>query len=132
MSDMRIAVLGAAGRMGQALTRTLAETPGCTIAGGIETKDSPAIGQDIGAVAGLGTAGLDAAVLAAGGLAGLHRALHGGQWIPGPGAPGPDAALRIGRNHRGGAHRACRRDREGRQQNRCEKRGGEEARTISV
>lgn len=58
MSDMRIAVLGAAGRMGQALTRTLAETPGCTIAGGIETKDSPAIGKDIGAVAGLDPLGV--------------------------------------------------------------------------
>lgn len=58
MSDMRIAVLGAAGRMGQALTRALAKTPGCTIAGGIETKGSPAIGQDIGAVAGLDPLGV--------------------------------------------------------------------------
>lgn len=58
MSDMRIAVLGAAGRMGQALTRALAETPGCTISGGIETKGSPAVGQDIGAVAGLNPLGV--------------------------------------------------------------------------
>jgi 4-hydroxy-tetrahydrodipicolinate reductase len=50
---MRIAVLGAAGRMGQALTRVLAETPGCMVAGGIEAKDSPSIGRDIGEVAGL-------------------------------------------------------------------------------
>jgi 4-hydroxy-tetrahydrodipicolinate reductase len=53
MSDMRIAVLGAAGRMGQALTRALAETPGCTVVGGIEAEGSSAIGQDIGTVAGL-------------------------------------------------------------------------------
>ena len=58
MSDMRIAVLGAAGRMGQALTRALAVTPGCTIAGGIETKGSPAIGQDMGTVAGLDPLGV--------------------------------------------------------------------------
>ncbi len=58
MSDMRVAVLGAAGRMGQALTRALAETPGCTISGGIETKGSPAVGQDIGAVAGLDPVGV--------------------------------------------------------------------------
>jgi 4-hydroxy-tetrahydrodipicolinate reductase len=58
MSDMRIAVLGAAGRMGQALTRALAETPGCTISGGIETKGSPAVGQDIGTVAGLDPLGV--------------------------------------------------------------------------
>ncbi|MDX2318435.1 MAG: 4-hydroxy-tetrahydrodipicolinate reductase [Hyphomicrobiaceae bacterium] len=55
---MRIAVLGAAGRMGQALTRALAETPGCTISGGIETKGSPAVGLDIGAVAGLDPLGV--------------------------------------------------------------------------
>jgi len=50
---MKIAVLGAAGRMGQALTRVLAETPGCTVAGGIEAKGSPQLGRDLGEVAGL-------------------------------------------------------------------------------
>jgi len=50
---MRIAVLGAAGRMGQALTRALAETTGCEVAGGLETKGSPALGRDLGEVAGL-------------------------------------------------------------------------------
>jgi len=58
MSDMRIAVLGAAGRMGQALTRALMETPGCVVAGGLEAKGSPAVGQDIGAVAGLDPLGV--------------------------------------------------------------------------
>ena len=53
MSDMRIAVLGAAGRMGQALTRVLVEAPGCVVAGGIEPKGSPAIGRDLGEMAGL-------------------------------------------------------------------------------
>ena len=50
---MKIAVLGAAGRMGQALTSVLAATPGCTIAGGIEAKGSPFVGRDLGEVAGL-------------------------------------------------------------------------------
>ncbi len=58
MSDMRIAVLGAAGRMGQALTRALVETPGCGVAGGLEPKGSPAVGQDIGTVAGLDPLGV--------------------------------------------------------------------------
>ncbi len=58
MSDMKIAVLGAAGRMGQALTRTLATTPGCVIAGGLEAKSNPAIGRDIGEVAGIGAVGV--------------------------------------------------------------------------
>ena len=52
MSDMKIAVLGAGGRMGQALTAVLAQTPGCAIAGGIEAKGSPFVGRDLGAVAG--------------------------------------------------------------------------------
>ena len=58
MSEMKIAVLGAAGRMGQALTRVLAETPGCTIAGGLEAKGSPAIGRDIGELSGLDPLGV--------------------------------------------------------------------------
>jgi len=51
-------VLGAAGRMGQALTRVLAETPGCVVAGGLEAKGSPALGRDIGEVAGLEPLGI--------------------------------------------------------------------------
>jgi len=58
MSDMKIAVLGAGGRMGQALTAVLAETPGCVIAGGIEAKGSPFVGRDIGEVAGLEPVGI--------------------------------------------------------------------------
>jgi 4-hydroxy-tetrahydrodipicolinate reductase len=58
MSDMKIAVLGAGGRMGQALTAVLAATPGCAIAGGIEAKGSPLVGRDIGEVAGLGPVGV--------------------------------------------------------------------------
>lgn len=58
MSDMKIAVLGAAGRMGQTLARTVAETEGCVLAGGVEAKGSPAVGKDLGEVAGLGTLGI--------------------------------------------------------------------------
>ncbi len=50
---MKIAVLGASGRMGQALVRALHETPGCTVAAGLEAKGSPAVGRDLGEVAGL-------------------------------------------------------------------------------
>jgi 4-hydroxy-tetrahydrodipicolinate reductase len=51
--DMKIAVLGASGRMGQALTRAIVETPGCVVAGGLERPGSDAVGQDIGELAGL-------------------------------------------------------------------------------
>jgi 4-hydroxy-tetrahydrodipicolinate reductase len=58
MAEMKIAVLGAAGRMGQALTRTVAATPGCVVAGGIEAKGSPAVGRDLGEMAGLEPLGI--------------------------------------------------------------------------
>jgi 4-hydroxy-tetrahydrodipicolinate reductase len=59
MSDMKIAVLGAGGRMGQTLARVLADTPGCALTGGIEAKGSPYVGRDIGEVAGLEPIGID-------------------------------------------------------------------------
>src|SRR5262245_32144788 len=58
MTTMKIAVLGAAGRMGQTLTRVLSETEGCAIAGGVDAKGSPAIGRDIGEVAGIEPVGV--------------------------------------------------------------------------
>ena len=57
MSDMRIAVMGAAGRMGQELVRAVHATPGCVVAGGVERPGSPMLGQDVGAVAGIGAVG---------------------------------------------------------------------------
>ncbi|MGB6427436.1 MAG: 4-hydroxy-tetrahydrodipicolinate reductase, partial [Methyloceanibacter sp.] len=45
---MKIAVLGAAGRMGQSLARAVAATEGCVLAGGVETNGSPALGKDLG------------------------------------------------------------------------------------
>src|SRR6476661_1028625 len=58
MSEMKLAVVGAAGRMGQTLVRAIAATEGCVLAAGIEAKGSPAIGRDLGEVAGLGTLGI--------------------------------------------------------------------------
>jgi 4-hydroxy-tetrahydrodipicolinate reductase len=58
MSEMKIAVLGAAGRMGQSLARAVAATEGCVLAGGVEAKGSPAVGRDLGEVAGLEPLGI--------------------------------------------------------------------------
>lgn len=57
MSDMRIAVMGAAGRMGRELVRAVHATPGCVVAGGVERAGSAMIGHDVGAVAGIGAVG---------------------------------------------------------------------------
>jgi 4-hydroxy-tetrahydrodipicolinate reductase len=50
---MKIAVVGAAGRMGQMLIRQIAHTEGCTLAGASEAQGSNAIGRDAGEVAGI-------------------------------------------------------------------------------
>jgi 4-hydroxy-tetrahydrodipicolinate reductase len=58
MSDMRIAVMGAAGRMGRELIRAVHATPGCVVAGGTEVPGSSAIGLDLGELAGVGPLGV--------------------------------------------------------------------------
>lgn len=55
---MKIAIAGAAGRMGRVLTRIIHETNGLDIAGGIEPDGSPAVGADMGALAGIGELGV--------------------------------------------------------------------------
>ncbi|MEJ2117998.1 MAG: 4-hydroxy-tetrahydrodipicolinate reductase [Alphaproteobacteria bacterium] len=54
---MRIAIVGAAGRMGKALARLVHETPGVELSGGTEPPGAPAIGADVGEIAGLGHLG---------------------------------------------------------------------------
>jgi 4-hydroxy-tetrahydrodipicolinate reductase len=53
MSDMRLIVAGAGGRMGRTLVKAIAETPGLTLAGATEGEGSPFLGQDSGVLAGL-------------------------------------------------------------------------------
>lgn len=55
---MKLAIAGAAGRMGRVLTRIVHETEGCTLAGGLEPKGSAHVGADMGAFAGLGQLGV--------------------------------------------------------------------------
>ncbi len=64
---MKLAIAGAAGRMGRVLTRIVRETEGAEVAGGLGTRSSPYIGLDMGELAGLGKLGVsitdDAAAL---------------------------------------------------------------------
>jgi 4-hydroxy-tetrahydrodipicolinate reductase len=55
---VRIGVVGAAGRMGRMLLATIAATPGCSIAGGSERPGNPALGQDLGKLAGIDPVGI--------------------------------------------------------------------------
>ena len=56
MTDMRLVVAGAAGRMGRMLVKAISETDGCKLAGAIERAGSIAVGQDAGLLAGAGKA----------------------------------------------------------------------------
>jgi len=58
MSDMRLIVAGAAGRMGRTLVRALAETPGAVLAGALEAPASHMLGQDAGILSGLPANGI--------------------------------------------------------------------------
>jgi 4-hydroxy-tetrahydrodipicolinate reductase len=58
MEKLKIAVTGAAGRMGRELIRAVHASPGCTLAGAIEQAGSLALGQDAGLLAGLGKLGV--------------------------------------------------------------------------
>jgi 4-hydroxy-tetrahydrodipicolinate reductase len=53
MSDMKLVVVGAAGRMGRTLVRAVAAAPGVTLHAAIERAGAPALGEDAGVLAGL-------------------------------------------------------------------------------
>jgi 4-hydroxy-tetrahydrodipicolinate reductase len=66
---MRIGVIGCAGRMGRTNLREILGHPNAVLVGGVERAGSPALGQDLGTLAGLAPVGLaagdDVAALAA-------------------------------------------------------------------
>ncbi len=59
MSEMRLVVAGASGRMGRALVQLIHETEGAALVAALEQPDSIAIGQDAGLLAGCGRMGVD-------------------------------------------------------------------------
>ena len=59
MGDMKIGVVGAAGRMGSSVVRQVTDTDGCTIVAASEILGSDAIGCDVGELAGIGSLGLE-------------------------------------------------------------------------
>ncbi|MDA7946534.1 MAG: 4-hydroxy-tetrahydrodipicolinate reductase [Hyphomicrobiaceae bacterium] len=58
MSEMKLAVMGAAGRMGLELIRAVHGIDGCVVAGGTEMTGSEALGADLGVLAGIGPLGV--------------------------------------------------------------------------
>jgi 4-hydroxy-tetrahydrodipicolinate reductase len=58
MSDMRLVVAGAGGRMGRTLVKAISETKGLALAGALEDARSPLIGWDAGTLAGISEIGV--------------------------------------------------------------------------
>lgn len=58
MSEMRLVVLGASGRMGRMLVKAVAEAPGCRLVGAVVRPGGDAVGSDAGVLAGVGTLGV--------------------------------------------------------------------------
>lgn len=58
MSELKIGIVGCAGRMGQMLVKQVTATDGCVVAGGIEAAGSGMVGKDVGALAGVGDLGI--------------------------------------------------------------------------
>jgi len=58
MSDMRLIVAGAGGRMGRTLIQAIAASPGAVLAGAVEAAGDAAIGRDSGELSGLGKNGV--------------------------------------------------------------------------
>ncbi|AYD03317.1 4-hydroxy-tetrahydrodipicolinate reductase [Neorhizobium sp. NCHU2750] len=56
--EMKLVVVGAGGRMGQALIRIIHETPGVTLHAAVAREGSPFIGKDAGELAGTGVIGV--------------------------------------------------------------------------
>lgn len=58
MSDLRIGIVGAAGRMGRMLVRQIDGTAGCVVCGGTEPAGSDFLGKDMQSLAGLEPSGI--------------------------------------------------------------------------
>jgi 4-hydroxy-tetrahydrodipicolinate reductase len=61
MAEVRIGVIGVAGRVGRMLVADIAATADCALAGGVARAGSAACGQDLGELAGIGRLGIVAA-----------------------------------------------------------------------
>lgn len=70
MSDLRIVIAGAGGRMGRTLIKAISEQDGLVLAGALEHAGSAHLGADAGVVAGLPAAGITVESDASAGLSG--------------------------------------------------------------
>ncbi len=58
MSEIKIGIVGSAGRMGRALVREVQKSEGVKLVGAIENNAHPGVGEDVGLLAGIGRLGV--------------------------------------------------------------------------
>lgn len=58
MTQMRLVIVGAGGRMGRALMRAVIDAPDLALAGAVESPGSENIGRDVGELIGMGSTGI--------------------------------------------------------------------------
>jgi 4-hydroxy-tetrahydrodipicolinate reductase len=61
VAEIGIGITGCGGRMGRMLVAEVAETAGCRVVAGVEAAGHPALGRDVGELAGIGAIGVKAA-----------------------------------------------------------------------
>lgn len=76
MNPLRVAVVGAGGRMGRMVLGQVLGTPGLALAAALDRPDSPHLGQDAGALAGLSPCGVPLGADLAAGVAGAQVAIE--------------------------------------------------------
>jgi 4-hydroxy-tetrahydrodipicolinate reductase len=59
MTEMKLVVTGAGGRMGRSVIRAICETEGATLSGALAREGSPHLGKDAGELAGVGPLGVE-------------------------------------------------------------------------
>ena len=58
MAEIKIGIVGSAGRMGSALVREIEKSEGVKLVAAIESPAHPSLGEDVGLIAGLGELGI--------------------------------------------------------------------------
>ncbi|KAB0677793.1 4-hydroxy-tetrahydrodipicolinate reductase [Aureimonas leprariae] len=94
---MRIAVVGAAGRMGRTLVRLVGEHPGLALHAGLEREGSDALGRDAGDLAGAGRLGVAV-------TSDIAAALDGADGVVDFSTPATSRALAVATAERGLVH----------------------------
>ena len=108
---MRIGITGCAGRMGRLLLQTVLTTPGASLAGGLEQPGHPALGEDLGTLAGAQPvgikAGADTSALFAAADVVIDFSAPAAVLANAPLAAAHGTALVVGTTGLGGEHRAA-------------------------